>query len=222
MENLLNTLEVKDNKKNLAQLLEHNNTEEDYEHFVSIVASLIREQYKNYRFLRQDPAPDDFISGNCLIFQIHREEHPEVYEYLFRYAVDHGLEEGKLTLAFAEAVRNGAVMELGDCTVEDIGTGLSSILQGHDMRVLITFKTPEYVEAGNKQRAEAKATVEAQEQTDKELQEARRNAVLEVNKSTNLLGEVNNKFEDALKDDEIDKALNFLRDSVIEGYEKTF
>lgn len=214
-------ISVFDNDMTLASMLEETDDKSSYEHFVDVVSVITKELYKNFRFLRQDPAPEDYQSGNCLIFQVNRGELPVVYEYLFRYAVKHQLKEGEISKVFTERVRQGKVVPLGDVQVQEIGTGVSSILQAQDFRILITFKTEEYIEKGKEQKEKAEKEKAEKEQTEKDIVEARRVAVQTVNHSTQVLSDISDMLNDA-DSKTMKEAIGYVQDLIIKNYNKTF
>lgn len=134
------------NEKNLEELLVDTATDADYQTFLDEIVWVVRDLYKNYQFLRQDPAPDDYNSGYYLAFQFIRGEYPEKYENLFRLAIDKGLDPIKLNNLFVERAEKGEVLALGNAEVDSTQTGLSSILQGQDVRISITFAPKAYME----------------------------------------------------------------------------
>lgn len=157
------------NEQSLEELLVDTATEQDYETYVGEVVKIVQDLYKNYQFLRQDPAENDYQSGYFLAFQIIRAEYPVEYENLFRMAVGKGLDERKINKMFVEKVQNGEVLALGDCKIDSTGTGMSSILQAMELRVNITFAPTAYFEKKEAELEElkekrAKQLAEQQEQ----------------------------------------------------------
>lgn len=134
------------NEKNLEELLVDTATDADYQTFLDEIVWVVQDLYKNYQFLRQDPTPDDYNSGYYLAFQFIRGEYPEKYEKLFRLAIDRGLDPIKLNNLFVERAEKGEVLALGNAEVDSTQTGLSSILQGQDVRISITFAPKAYME----------------------------------------------------------------------------
>lgn len=212
------------NKLTVSEMMEKRGGQEEYDLFVGLVSEIVREKYETFRFLRQDPSPDDFESGNCLIFQIHREEYPEVYETLFRLAIIHHLEEGEITKAFTRAVKDNAVIPIGEVEIQDIGTGISSVTQGHDIRALITFKTPEYIAEGEKVKEKAEKESKKKAMEDKKLGSIRGEAVRAVNKGTAVINEMMTTLNDVDPDNAkaTRNAMAHVQDIVKEAYGKTF
>lgn len=212
------------NTLTISEMMDKRGGEEDYNLFVDLVSEIVKEKYETFRFLRQDPSPEDFESGNCLIFQIHREEYPEVYETLFRLAIVHHLEEGEITKVFIQAVKDNAVIPIGDVEIQDIGTGISSITQGHDIRVLITFKTPEYIAEGEKVKEKAEEEAKKKSVEDKKLSSIRGEAVRAVNKGTAVINEMMTTLNDvdAKEAKNTRDAMAHVQSIVKEAYGKTF
>lgn len=188
------TEEIKEisNNKSLSAMLVQEATEADYNEFVDKVSEIVRELYKNYQFLRQDPAPDDFVSGYFLAFQIVHEQYPVEYEYLFRLAIDRGLNPVKINEVFVERLSEGKVLDLGDTIVYKGVSGISSILQGEAVRVNITFATPEYYEKGKE--LQEKQIKELDDRKAKQAEEAKqKDAIL---KSLRVASEVLEQLTD--------------------------
>ena len=199
-----------ENKKNLSELLITTATQEDYKEFVDALLPSLRDLYKSYQFQLLKPNPGDFVSGYALGFQLFRLEMEETYDYLFRLAIDKGMTEKGITLMFAEAVRNGELFDLGDVSIIDFGTGVSSILSGEDLRIYIAFATPEYME--KKAEAEAQAQTEREELKAKqeEMLAKREEAYDTLQEATDVLSRMT---EEALeKFPELEEQYNTVRD----------
>lgn len=199
-----------ENKKNLSELLVTTATQDDYKEFVDALLPSLRDLYKSYQFQLLKPNPGDFVSGYALGFQLFRLEMEETYDYLFRLAIDKGMTEKGITLMFAEAVRNGELFDLGDVSIIDFGTGVSSILSGDDLRIYIAFATPEYME--KKAEAEAKAQAERDElKAKQEEMLAKREAAYDtLEEATDVLSRMT---EEALEQfPELDEQYNVVRD----------
>lgn len=91
------------NKQTLQELLVEKADDSDYKLFIDKLSWIVKDLYENYQFLRQDPQKDDFMSGYFLGLQIIRNEYPVEYEYLFRLAIDRGLDDIKINQLFLEA-----------------------------------------------------------------------------------------------------------------------
>ena len=199
-----------ENKKNLSELLITTATQDDYKEFVDALLPSLRDLYKSYQFQLLKPNPGDFVSGYALGFQLFRLEMEETYDYLFRLAIDKGMTEKGITLMFSEAVKNGELFDLGDVSIIDFGTGVSSILSGEDLRIYIAFATPEYME--KKAEAEAKAQAEREELKAKqeEMLAKREEAYDTLEEATDILSRMT---EEALeKFPELDEQYNVVRD----------
>ena len=199
-----------ENKKNLSELLITTATQDDYKEFVDALLPSLRDLYKSYQFQLLKPNPGDFVSGYALGFQLFRLEMEETYDYLFRLAIDKGMTEKGITLMFSEAVRNGELFDLGDVSIIDFGTGVSSILSGEDLRIYIAFATPEYME--KKAEAEAKAQADREELKAKqeEMLAKREEAYDTLEEATDVLSRMTEEALD--KFPELDEQYNVVRD----------
>ena len=199
-----------ENKKNLSELLITTATQEDYKEFVDALLPSLRDLYKSYQFQLLKPNPGDFVSGYALGFQLFRLEMEETYDYLFRLAIDKGMTEKGITLMFSEAVKNGELFDLGDVSIIDFGTGVSSILSGEDLRIYIAFATPEYME--KKAEAEAKAQADREELKAKqeEMLAKREEAYDTLQEATDVLSRMTEEALD--KFPELDEQYNVVRD----------
>lgn len=138
------------NKHTLGELLSLEPTEKEYKDYVSMVGEQVAKQYKDYQFFMYEPDKNDLVSGYLLQFQILG--HEAVYEELFTYAMDAGLDMDKIDEYFYEALIAGEVIPIGEGIIlEKEGTGISPIKSGDDVRVIISFVTEEY-----RERQEAK------------------------------------------------------------------
>ena len=199
-----------ENKKNLSELLITTATQDDYKEFVDALLPSLRDLYKSYQFQLLKPNPGDFVSGYALGFQLFRLEMEETYDYLFRLAIDKGMTEKGITLMFAEAVRNGELFDLGDVSIIDFGTGVSSILSGEDLRIYIAFATPEYMEKKAEAEAQAQAEREELKAKQEEMLAKREEAYDTLEEATDVLSRMT---EEALaKFPELDEQYNVVRD----------
>jgi hypothetical protein len=192
------------NQKSLSDMLETKATDADYEEYFTILIPIIRELYATYEFLRQDPAPDDFTSANCLIFDFSRDEFSMEYTKLFRLAIDRGLDDKEIVPRFVDKLVNGEVLELGTVQIVPEQSGVSSVLQGKEIRVLVTFMTEEYAvkraEVLDKNKAEQDNKIDelnkAQEEGER-LRDIRLKAYAEMDKATEVLSLLTQKNIDA-------------------------
>ncbi|AIA64268.1 hypothetical protein [Listeria phage List-36] len=161
-----------ENTKTLEQTLNTVAEEKDYDLFLSTLAGVVKSLYKEYQFLRQDPAPEDKTSGNILIFQIFRGDpdgYAKDFDTLFKIAVDRNLEHRKISQKFFEWVEKGKFLELGDnIVISRDGTGVSSIVESVELKVFITFMTKSYAEEREEFLAKEK---EKQEEAKKKEEE---------------------------------------------------
>ena len=199
-----------ENKKNLSELLITNATQEDYKEFVDALLPSLRDLYKSYQFQLLKPNPGDYVSGYALGFQLFRLEMEETYDYLFRLAIDKGMTEKGITLMFAEAVRNGELFDLGDVSIIDFGTGVSSILSGEDLRIYIAFATPEYMEKKAEAEAQAQAEREELKAKQEEMLAKREEAYDTLQEATDVLSRMTEEALD--KFPELDEQYNVVRD----------
>lgn len=191
------------NTKSLTELLTTEPTEADYQLFIHVLAEVIQQEYKNYRFLRQDPSPTDKLSGHCLIFNIHRDLNLSSFNRLFKLTVDRGLKDIDIHNYFVDAVVNGKILDLGGAVIVQDETGVSSILQGDSIRVIITFMTADYAKERQEQldimrEKQEEAENEQKEKLElaKQLQEARTKAYAEIESATTILKLLNEKAID--------------------------
>lgn len=180
------------NEQTLSDLLVEKASDSDYKLFIEKLTEIVKDLYSNYQFLRQDPQPDDFMSGYFLGFQVFREEYPVEYEYLFRLAIDRGLDDIKINKLFVEALQNGEVLSLGDAIVDPNLSGCSSILQAQEVRVNIVFAPKAYMERKEKLIEEKTAEMEKQKKEQQELAIQKDNVV----KSARLAEAVINELVD--------------------------
>lgn len=180
------------NEQTLSDLLVEKASDADYKLFIEKLTEIVKDLYSNYQFLRQDPQPDDFMSGYFLGFQVFREEYPVEYEYLFRLAIDRGLDDIKINKLFVEALQNGEVLALGDAIVDPNLSGCSSILQAQEVRVNIVFAPKAYMERKEELIEEKTAEIEKQKKEQQELAIQKDNVV----KSARLAEAVINELVD--------------------------
>lgn len=134
------------NSKSLSELLDDRAEEQDYQKFLDGIILIVKKLYRDYKFVQQHPAEGDTQSGYYLALQIFSHENPEEYDELFRLAVDKSLDPYKLSDMFVKKLAAGEVIALGDAVIDEANSGLSSILQGQDVRVNITYAPKEYME----------------------------------------------------------------------------
>lgn len=199
-----------ENKKNLSELLITTATQEDYKEFVDALLPSLRDLYKSYQFQLLKPNPGDYVSGYALGFQLFRLEMEETYDYLFRLAIDKGMTEKGITLMFSEAVKNGELFDLGDVSIIDFGTGVSSILSGEDLRIYIAFATPEYMEKKAEAEAQAQAEREELKAKQEEMLTKREEAYDTLQEATDVLSRMTEEALD--KFPELDEQYNVVRD----------
>lgn len=177
----------KDNTQTLEELLLPRGTDEDYADFIGKLTKVVKKHYAEYQFLRQDPAPDDYENANCLVFQLFPDDFPEDYEYLFKLAIDKSLSEGEITRRFIQHVKDGEVLALGDVEVEDIGTGVSSIYQAQDLKVLISFTPKSRIKLRDEKREELQALRQEQIDKQKKKQEIEAKALQNLKRASDTL-----------------------------------
>ena len=201
------------NEQTLSDLLVEKASDADYQLFIEKLTKIVQDLYSNYQFLRQDPQPDDFMSGYFLGFQIFREEYPVEYEYLFRLAIDRGLDDVKINKLFVEALQNGTVLSLGDAIVDPNLSGCSSILQAQEIRVNIVFAPKEYMERKEELIKEKTAEMEKQKKEQQELAIQKDNVV----KSARLAEAVINELVDEVAEKhELQELVKQIKESM--GY----
>lgn len=204
---------VRMNTKSLSDLLVDEATEADYLTFVEGIAEVVRDLYKNYQFLRQDPAPEDYTSGYFLVFQFIRGEYPEKYEELFRLAIDKGLDQLKINQLFVEKVAEGDVLALGNAEIDTAQTGVSSILQGQDVRVSITFAPEEYAKRKQEQLDEFVEKRNAEREAQMELAKQKDDALKAIRLAEVVINEL---IEDIAEKHELEELVSKTKESL--GY----
>lgn len=182
-----------ENKKSLTELLKIEATEEDYQEYMTILSDWIKELYTNYDFQLLKPEPGDVKSGFAVSFQLFHAEKPEVFEKLFKLAIDRGLSDEGINKEFVKSVKAGDMVDLGDAIIAIEGTGSTSILRGDNLNIFISYETEEYKEEREKQEVLDK---KAQEEYN-EKQEAYRKKQEEIHKvlveASAILREMNEK-----------------------------
>lgn len=165
------TMNKIENTKTLTGLLHTEPKEEDYKEYVDALVGWLKELYANYKFQLLKPNPDDFQSGYALLFQVFGGENPELFENLFKLAIDKGLKDDGINKEFVKQVKEGKLVELGGAIISPEETGSSSILRGDDLQVFIGFETAEYQEKRLEKEAEDKAKQEEyKERQDKQME----------------------------------------------------
>lgn len=132
------------NEKSLTDLLVTEAVEADYKEYIAVLVGWIKDLYTNYDFQLLKPAPEDKNSGYAVMFQLFRGEKPEVFEQLFKLAIDRGLTDEAINKEFMKEIKAGEVVDLGDAIISIEGTGASSILRGEDIQVFISYETEAY------------------------------------------------------------------------------
>lgn len=201
------------NEKSLNDLLVDTATDADYQTFLDEIVWVVRDLYKNYQFLRQDPAPDDYNSGYYLAFQFIRGEYPEKYEYLFRLAIDKGLDPIKLNNLFVERVADGDVLALGNAVIDKMQTGLSSILQGQEVRISITFAPQEYMDKKQELMDERQKEYDAKVAEQQEIAKQKDDAIKAIRLAEVVL---NNLVDEIAEKHDLQELVNQTKESM--GY----
>lgn len=184
------------NTKSLDQLLKTEATQEDYDAFVEEIATWTKELYKEYKFQLLQPGFEDYESGYAVVFQMFKEEKPELFENLFKQAIDKGLTDVQVNDTFVKLVKEGRVVDLGDVEIDEVGTGMSSILQGDDLRLFITFVTPEYKEKKEEVLKEKEEKLKVAEEKREEANKKREYAYATIVEASAVL---KNMTEEAIK-----------------------
>lgn len=141
------------NNNTLGELLSLKPTEKDYKNFIRKVSNRVQELYGDYQFFLYEPNKKDLVSGYLVQFQILG--HEKIYNELFVYAMDKGLDMDKVDEYFLDEVKSGNVIPIGEGIIIDkTGTGISPIKSGDDVRIIISFVTEEYKQ--RQDEAEAK------------------------------------------------------------------
>lgn len=187
-------LNYPENNKDLGSLVRDQGSEKDYNEYVNKLIEVTKYLYKNYKFLKQDPTEDDFTSGYFMVLQFNQEEFPDAYGYLFKLATDKSLDTQKINEKFVKELVAGNVLPLGDVTIDEEGSGVTPILTATNVRVNITFETPEYHE--KKEEALEKRQKELEEKNAKAQETAKKkdDAVKQIQVSTTLLSQLNDEI----------------------------
>lgn len=164
------------NAKSLTELLVTEAVETDYKEYIAVLVEWIKDLYTNYDFQLLKPAPEDKNSGYAVMFQLFRGEKPEVFEQLFKLAIDRGLTDEAINKEFMKVIKAGEVVDLGDAIISIEGTGASSILRGEDIQVFVSYET----EAYKAEREEQEAKDEAERKLFATKQEDYRNKQVEI------------------------------------------
>lgn len=154
------------NKNNLGQLLEVKASESDYDVALEMLVKEVKDLYKDFHFKFLKPQDGDFLSGYAVVFELHPKGKDDLLHTLFKYVVGKNMSEGKLADLFVEEVKKGNVIELGDVILDETGTGMSSLLTGEDVTIVISFETEDY-QAKRKEQEELE-DAEAEEQKAKQ------------------------------------------------------
>lgn len=145
------------NKNTLGELLALEPEDKHYEEYVGMVGKRVKELFEDYQFFLYEPDKADLVSGYLMQFQILG--HEPIYNELFVYAMDSGLEMDKIDEFFLEALKEGDILPIGEGIIlDEEGTGISPIKSGDDVRVIISFVTDEYKARQEEAEKEAEAT----------------------------------------------------------------
>lgn len=138
---------TKVNNMSLSDLINRKPTDKEYDEILDLLTELIRNTYKNYKFLIAKAQKDD--EPHFLQIVSKYEDYPELHDKIFKKAIDYGVEMRVLQEKFAERVANGEVLDLGDdvvVIVDDgdysLPTGISQInsgIEGAEITAIITF-----------------------------------------------------------------------------------
>jgi len=192
---LLEELNTMENTKSLKELLTTEPTQEDYEYFVNQVIERVQDLHKDFKFQLHLPNEDDKMSGYAVTYEIFAAEDLDFFEGLFQFAIAKGLKDKEVNNTFKEKVRNGEVIELGEgIEIDGSGTGMTSILQGDDMKIFISFTTEEYREEREEALEEQKRKQEEHKQKQAKIQEKREEAYQSLTQSTQALNKATNQM----------------------------
>lgn len=203
------------NKKTLTELLQVTATEEDYKVFVKELLPLLDKLYKDYEFQLLKPTPDDFQSGYALGFQLFRMEMEETYDKLFRMAIDRGMTDAGITKEFLRAVKDGEFIDLGDAIISEVGTGVSTILTGEDLRIYVTFMTPEYKSKKDEHEAKIKEDLDKKKAEQEEYTEQRNKTYAALVDATDVLTSLTESVKEQIPGapiEELEEEYELVRD----------
>lgn len=138
----------KDNELTLTDLLEVEATEKNYEEVITLIAELAKKTYADYKFLIAK-STNEKEEANFLQVVSNWDENPDLHETIFAKSVDYALDTETLQSKFADRVKAGGVIELGDnaTVITDDGTnnlptGVSPVnsgLEGGEIAIIISF-----------------------------------------------------------------------------------
>lgn len=133
-------------------------TDENYETVIDLLVKLLRDTYKDYKFLLAKSS-DETQQPHFLQVVSNWHENPEIHKEVFKKSIEYNLDMGTLQRKFAERVAAGDVLNLGDVTViTDDGTGqpptgvspINSGLEGGEIAFIISFIKSENFEEWRK------------------------------------------------------------------------
>jgi len=134
----------------LTDLLNRKPTDEEYEEILSLLTTLAKRTYADFKFLIAKSS-DETKEPHFLQIVSHYEEAPALHKKIFRKAIEYGIDMRKLQEKFAEKVANGKVIDLGPDVVvitndntTTLPTGVSPInsgLEGGEIAFIISFLT---------------------------------------------------------------------------------
>jgi hypothetical protein len=144
-----------DNQLTLTDLLVTEPTEEDYDEIIDMLVELAQHTFTDYKFLIAKSS-DETKDANFLQIVSNWAENPRLHRRIFQKSIEANIDRQVLTEKFAERVRQGKVVSLGDNAVvivdDNTGnppTGVSPInsgLEGGEIAFIISFVKKENFE----------------------------------------------------------------------------
>jgi len=198
------------NTNSLGQLLDVKAKEEDYELALGMLIEEVKSKYADFQFKLLKPQQGDFFSGYAVTFELLPKEDHEFLHTLFKVVIGKNLSEGKLADLFVEQVKKGNVLDLGDVTLDETGTGMSTLLSGEAVTIAISFETEEYKEERLKNEEEKKKEEEAHKAKQEKMEKLRVEAHKAITEASVILSEMSKEI--VAKHPEYLEAYNRMRE----------
>lgn len=188
---------VLENNNNLGQLLEVKAEQEDYDLALAMLIKEVQGLYKDFKFKLLKPQTGDYLSGYAITFEISDRREGSTLRELFKRVIAKNMSEGKLADLFVEEVKNGNVIEIGDVILDEYATGMSSLVTGEPVTVVISFETEEYKVKRKEQEEEQKAEAEKQKEKQENLEKLRVEAHKAITEASVILKEMSKEIVEA-------------------------
>ncbi|AIW03357.1 hypothetical protein CPT_Mater200 [Bacillus phage Mater] len=163
---------TEDKAPTLTDLITRTATEEEYEEVAGLLVRLAKRAYEEYKFLIYKTT-NELDMPHLLQIVSNWAEAPTLHKEIFKKAIDYGINMDKLRMLFAEKVRTGKVLDLGEGAVvvvdDNTGnptTGVSNInsgLEGGEITFIVSFISKENFKAWYDKHFPAKEEEQANE-----------------------------------------------------------